>query len=470
MEARLLGLIRAEVGEAPSSRAEVLALHGPLLSALSLPGDDPDALCARIAPKVIHIAGTKGKGSTAAFVESILRASGLRTGLYTSPHLVHVRERFRVNGKPISEEELERDFNHVHQVLQQQGPLPGFFSFLTILGFYVFSRMQLDVVVLEVGLGGRLDATNLIGGPAVCAITLLDMDHTEILGDTIEKIAAEKAGIMKSGVPVLVCEGQQPGALAVLEQKAKDVGSASFEVVPHLPRNRYKLGLAGKYQLVNAGLAVAICRRVFLERFVDEAIVSRGLADCRWPGRSQRIVHSEKLELFLDGAHTPLSLESALEWIVDEFQSDPKQRRSVLLFHCMHSRDPLALFARFRKVAQQLKFDKVHFAPSLFSKPTQVKMKTVAELLGNETRNALDAQKFHQLQREEEQTWSHVLNEVWKNMLPEMGPSKSHISLKQALVEIEAESVASDSGTRLFVTGSILLVGDVMKLMSLPVV
>jgi folylpolyglutamate synthase len=166
---------------------------------------------------VVHVAGTKGKGSTCAMVECILRKQGYRTGLYTSPHLLDVRERILVGGKMLSKEEFTRYFWTVYNALQESGDtMPGYFRFLTCLAFYVFSQKDLDVVVLEVGLGGRLDATNIVPNPVVCGVTSLGLDHTNVLGNTIEEIAMEKAGIFKKGVPVVTVT-QKPGAMGKLE-------------------------------------------------------------------------------------------------------------------------------------------------------------------------------------------------------------------------------------------------------------
>jgi folylpolyglutamate synthase len=166
---------------------------------------------------VVHVAGTKGKGSTCTMVESILRKEGYRTGLYMSPHIVDVRERIRVLGKLLSKEEFTRYFWTVYTALHESGdPMPGYFRFLTCLAFYIFSKSDLDVIVLEVGLGGRLDATNIVPKPVVCGVSSLGLDHTNVLGNTIEEIAMEKAGIFKKGVPVVTVE-QKPEAMEKLQ-------------------------------------------------------------------------------------------------------------------------------------------------------------------------------------------------------------------------------------------------------------
>lgn len=166
---------------------------------------------------VVHVAGTKGKGSTCTMVESMLRVKGYTTGLYMSPHLIDVRERIRINGEMLPTGDFARNFWSVYHALQNgPDPMPGYFRFLTCLAFYVFCKSDLDVVILEVGLGGRLDCTNIVPNPVVCGVSSLGLDHTNVLGDTIEEIAMEKAGIFKKGVPAITVD-QVPGAMSRLK-------------------------------------------------------------------------------------------------------------------------------------------------------------------------------------------------------------------------------------------------------------
>uniref|UniRef100_A0A915P8H4 tetrahydrofolate synthase n=1 Tax=Meloidogyne floridensis TaxID=298350 RepID=A0A915P8H4_9BILA len=173
----------------------------------------------------IHIAGTKGKGSTCAFLESILRQLGYKTGFYSSPHLIHVRERIQINGHPISEELFAKYFFHVFNnlkdSLQNQEKMPGYFKFLTIMAFYIFYVEKVDVAIVEVGIGGENDCTNIIQNPIVCGITTLDLDHTSILGSTIPEIAWHKAGIAKSNCTLLTVE-QPPEAIEYCAQWFKE--------------------------------------------------------------------------------------------------------------------------------------------------------------------------------------------------------------------------------------------------------
>ena len=203
----------------------------------------------------IHVAGTKGKGSTCAFVDTVLRRSGTRTGLYTSPHLVDIRERYRVDGAPVSKTTFTRNFWWLHHKLKETCEadlgMPAYFRFLTLLGFRIFTSMNVDAVVLEVGLGGRLDATNVIRSPAVCGVTSLGLDHVEVLGDTVGKIAREKAGIFKPDCPAITSP-QVPEAMTSLELRASEVSGCELTVARPLRDWRTKggvplvLGLAGE--------------------------------------------------------------------------------------------------------------------------------------------------------------------------------------------------------------------------------
>lgn len=214
----------------------------------------------------IHIAGTKGKGSTSAFTERVLRQAGLRTGLFTSPHLIDIRERVRINGKLLPKETFAKYFWEVHDtVLSDPATEIHYFHFVTILGFYIFSRENVQVAIVEVGLGGRLDATNALPAPVVCAITLIDLDHVAILGDTHTLIAREKAGILKRGVPGVVFAEQPPEALQAIQEVAHRVGAPLFIASPSPlsassegPEPR--LGLRGGFQRKNAAVAVALTR------------------------------------------------------------------------------------------------------------------------------------------------------------------------------------------------------------------
>lgn len=257
----------------------------------------------------VHVAGTNGKGSTCAMIEAGLRASGNRTGLYTSPHLVEPTERIQIAGEPIGQGQFAEIFDEVHETAErmlEEGDLdfhPTYFETVTAMAFLAFARSDLDVAVLEVGLGGRLDATNVVS-PALCVITPIDFDHTELLGRTIEQIAAEKAGILKPEVPAVFAE-QPLEAELVLRTYAKGPYTltrdwAISDLFLDARGSRFRLRereivcpLAGQHQVENARTAA-----VALEEL---GASTDGIATASWPGRLERV--SERPEIILDGAH-----------------------------------------------------------------------------------------------------------------------------------------------------------------------
>ncbi|CAJ1068707.1 folylpolyglutamate synthase%2C mitochondrial-like [Xyrichtys novacula] len=215
---------------------------------------------------VIHVTGTKGKGSTCAFTERVLRGYGFKTGFYSSPHLVHVRERIRLNGRPISEQLFCKYFWETYEQLEDTkdnrgGSMPFYFQLLTLMAFHVFLQERVDVAVIEVGIGGQYDCTNIIRKPWVCGITSLELDHCSLLGDTLEKIAWQKAGIFKPGVPAFTVR-QKAGPLRVLLHRAEDIRCPLW-VCPELDQYEtlvgpVHLGLTGEHQRSNASLALQL--------------------------------------------------------------------------------------------------------------------------------------------------------------------------------------------------------------------
>jgi dihydrofolate synthase/folylpolyglutamate synthase len=245
--------------------------------------------------KVIHVAGTNGKGSTCAMIDSIARASGRRCGLFTSPHLVDFRERIRVSGVEIPEQACAAMLTQLRDLSQTLDPHPTFFEIALALAMRWFRESQCEVIVLETGMGGRLDATTAV--PAdVCVITPIGMDHMQWLGDTLEKIAAEKAGIIVDSKPVISAP-QEPAAKAVLEKEANE-RRAPIEFVEQ-PIDGYHVALSGPHQRWNAALAVAAAYRAGLPLNAD--IVRHGLSQVSWPGRFERV----RPNVVLDGAHNP---------------------------------------------------------------------------------------------------------------------------------------------------------------------
>ncbi|KAG1755551.1 Mur ligase, partial [Suillus lakei] len=332
---------------------------------------------------VIHITGTKGKGSTSAFTDSILRAArpGWKTGLYTSPHLVAVRERIRINGEPLSEEEFTRYFFEVWNLLQNTKCeaattpfMPNYFRYLTLMAFYTFNQLKVDATILEVGIGGRSDSTNIVPKPIVTGVTALGYDHTRLLGEKLSQIANQKGGIYKARVPALTVEQPEEGifelGICAAEQRA-----SQFTIVDTLP-STIQLGMFFVVLLSNAGLAVQLVH-MFLS-ITDHAIQGGseieplrslptsfldGLKNAHWPGRCQTVLDSklEGTKWFLDGAHTKESLACCLEWFVspavgllDSPVSDGHPLR-VLIFNCTSGRSgDDFLTAILQKIEEQL--------------------------------------------------------------------------------------------------------------------
>ncbi len=272
---------------------------------------------------VIHVAGTNGKGSTCAFLSSILTAGGYRTGLFTSPHLVEMRERFRVDGEMIGKRLFTKAANAVlaltHTLAAEGMPHPTFFEFLFLMGMWIFEKEKVGIAVLETGLGGRLDATNVIPQPLAAVITSIGMDHMQYLGDTVAQIASEKAGIIKPGVPVIYNDSD-PEAAAVIAARAKETGSkavplsslairdaehgkGSISFSMALPgvngRIRLTVPFSAPYQIGNAALAVRTAAEIADRYPVSADIIEEAVRSTRWDGRMQEIAPG----VFLDGAH-----------------------------------------------------------------------------------------------------------------------------------------------------------------------
>lgn len=245
--------------------------------------------------RVIHVAGTNGKGSVCAMIDAIARAQSYRTGLFTSPHLVTFRERIRVNGEMISEDAVATGLTKIRDLVREWNPHPTFFEVTTALALKHFADAKIDIVILETGLGGRLDATNAIQSDAA-VITAIDLDHQKWLGETLEKIASEKAGIIKRGVPV-VSGVQQKEAEVVLRKRAAEC-EAPLEIVTE-SYDASPLALRGVHQKQNAALAIAALRAARID--IDDVAIARGLISVDWPARFQRFDE----RTIIDGAHNP---------------------------------------------------------------------------------------------------------------------------------------------------------------------
>ncbi|CAA7054142.1 unnamed protein product [Microthlaspi erraticum] len=411
--------------------------------------------------KVIHVAGTKGKGSTCTFTESILRNYGFLTGLLTSPHLIDVRERIRLDGVEVSEEKFTAYF------------------------WWCYNRLKVDVVILEVGLGGRIDFTNVVKKPVVCGFSSLGYDHIEILGDTLGKIAGEKAGIFKLGVPAFTVP-QPDEAMSVLEDKASAL-DVNLKVVQPLNKRLLsgkKLGLDGEHQYLNAGLAVSLAH-TWLQKSCNLEIPNlnqmttvlpepfiRGLATASMQGRAQVIPdQTGNLVFYLDGAHTPESMEACAKWfslaVVGDEQTDSTSEslvkgsesklekwsgetcQRILLFNCMSVLDPLLLLAHLRSTCAKngVDFEKVLFVPNM-------SMPHNALVENKDDDSSVDL------------SWQYTVQKVWESLVGEEDGGKSEVFSSLPLAIKWLRDIVVDSPTRfqVLVTGSLQLVGDVLRL------
>lgn len=307
----------------------------------------------------VHIAGTNGKGSTAAFVESILRRAGFRTGLNTSPHLERINERIRIDGEEISDEKFAGTFTRVHHVIEEllaEGKLrahPTYFECVTALAFEAFAQERVEFAVIEVGLGGRLDATNVIT-PVVSVITRIDFDHENYLGHSLAEIAAEKAGILKYHVPA-VSAPQLPEAQKILRARAEELpcplletgeafridrenvaeGCVRAEVGDISSGTRFSIApcLPGRFQLQNALNAVAATQVLRNRGFrIAQENIEQGIASAVWPGRLEKLQSGP--DMYLDGAHNPSAAAELARFLEENFVG----RRVIVIFGAMRDK------------------------------------------------------------------------------------------------------------------------------------
>jgi dihydrofolate synthase/folylpolyglutamate synthase len=278
--------------------------------------------------RFLHVAGTNGKGSTCAMLESIYRASGLRVGLFTSPHLVSFRERIQVDRRWIGEDDVVRLVGELKPLLKSfpDAHHPTFFEVVTVLALKFFAEQHCDLVIWETGLGGRLDATNIVT-PLASVITNIQFDHQPWLGDTLGKIAAEKAGIIKPGVPVITAT-EEPEALAVIEQTAREKNAPLTQVRSSESGVRNsELPLPGEHQKTNAALALATVEILQSQIPVAEEKIRAGLANVNWPGRLQLVTRGTGQKILLDGAHNPAGAKTLREALEGTPTSGPASQR-----------------------------------------------------------------------------------------------------------------------------------------------
>lgn len=292
--------------------------------------------------KSVHVAGTNGKGSVTAMVDAALRAAGHRTARYTSPHLTDLSERFVIGGRPVAHDTLVCAVATVRDVVESLrfdgtlGVQPTFFEVTTAVAFELFRRAEVEIAVLEVGLGGRLDATNIVS-PVVTAITSIALDHQLYLGSTLAEIAFEKAGIIKAGVPVVVGP-VDPESLSVIARVANERGATLIRATP-ADAAPFTLGLHGDHQRANAGVAVRLLEQLTARGVgVPSDAVARGLANPEWPGRLDQRRLPDGRELLLDAAHNPAGAAALASYLTAESQRRP------LVFAAMRDKDIDGMF------------------------------------------------------------------------------------------------------------------------------
>lgn len=272
--------------------------------------------------KIIHVAGTNGKGSVCAYLNAMLLAGGKKTGLFTSPHLVRINERFQINGEGVSDEQFLDAFLKVEKAAKEyeaegEGH-PSYFETLFLMGMLIFKEAGVEYLVMETGLGGRLDATNVVEKPLACIITSISRDHTEYLGDTLEAIAGEKAGIIKAGVPVIY-DASQPGPASVIAAKAKEMGSPAWPMEPSFyemktqsregitftfaypggEKAELAIPYVAKYQMMNASLAFYTMHILQDVHDIPKNVLAEGLSKIKWPCRMEMAAPG----VIIDGAH-----------------------------------------------------------------------------------------------------------------------------------------------------------------------
>ncbi|MBI1238234.1 MAG: bifunctional folylpolyglutamate synthase/dihydrofolate synthase [Alphaproteobacteria bacterium] len=392
-------------------------------------------------PPVVHVAGTNGKGSVVAFARAMLEAAGERVHVYTSPHLVRFHERIRVAGALIEESRLAAILDECEAA--NAGAPITFFEITTAAAFLAFSRSRAGALVLEVGLGGRLDATNVVSRPAVTAITPVGIDHESYLGTSLPQIAREKAGILKAGVPAIIGP-QEPAALAVIEEVADRLGAplAIFgqDFSAHEEHGRMVFqdtnglldlplpSLVGRHQIANAAIAIAALRAA--ERLaVSEEAIEAGVTQAHWPARLQRLTRGpvienapEEAEIWLDGGHNPHAA-AALAAALGEME-ERRPRPLYLIVGMLAQKDAAGFLAHFRGIARHALTVTIEREP-----------------------NAMGAGALYDAARR-------------------VGlPSDPAESLEDALAQIEARAALDRDGTppRILICGSLMLAGRVLS-------
>lgn len=392
----------------PTAQTEIDWLYSTQLFGIKLGLDNVKRLLSELnlpaaGQKFIHVAGTNGKGSTCAFVHSILQAGGMDAGLFTSPHLIHFGERIRDAGGMIMAEEIAEGVVRLRERVAGWEPHPTFFELTLALALEWFAQRGNPWVVLETGLGGRLDATNAIT-PAVSVITPIGWDHMDMLGDTLAKIAAEKAGIIKPGVPVVTMR-QAPEALEVIERVAAERG-APLTII-ETPWDG-ETGLAGPHQRWNAAMAVAALRAAGFD--FDAEVITRGLREVQWPARFQKVGG-----LVIDGAHNIDAARMLAQTWCEQFPNE----KAEVIFGAVAGKDTAAVLRELAPIAASW-----HFT-------------------GFESPRALTPE---------------TLREIWNGLGFEALAVTTHARIADALQAVKPEA-------RVLIAGSLYLAGEALALL-----
>ncbi|ERF75968.1 hypothetical protein EPUS_01334 [Endocarpon pusillum Z07020] len=440
---------------------------------------------------LIHIAGTKGKGSTSAFISSVLSQyigkhpdSGTgsplqKIGLYTSPHLRFVRERIQINNKPLTEEKFAQYFFETWDRLEasavQKGQDPAvkpvYFRFLTLMAFHTYMKEGVDGAVIECGIGGEYDSTNIITKPVVTGITNLAIDHIGVLGSTIEEIAWHKAGIMKEGAKCFTV-AQREAARKVLEERAREKG-VDLEVVPihpELQSDSVPLGLSASFQKINASLAIAISHDFLTQRgFTDIGTTplnesfKQGLKDVRWGGRCETR-HENGIKWCIDGGHTLESIELVGKWFAEQVSNQQNtitanrrsERKRVLIFN-QQTRDANALARALHATLAAALGDEKPFTHAIFCTNTTFKDTGFRPDLVSVNTNAKEI---------EELSVQKGLARAWEEI--DSGTDVKVVGTIQEAVEIVREMAKDGEGegeVMALVTGSLHLVGGLLEVL-----
>ncbi|KAK2466320.1 hypothetical protein APHAL10511_001962 [Amanita phalloides] len=443
----------------------------------------------------IHITGTKGKGSTSAFTDSILRYTkpDWKIGMYTSPHLVAVRERIRINGIPLSEDDFTKYFYQVWDKLQENttrrlestSVMPSYFKFLTLLAFHTLLSERVNATILEVGVGGTYDSTNIVPQPVVAGVTALGLDHVHILGKTLKEIAWQKGGIFKEGVPAFTVE-QPAEALEMLRQRAVELKASKFTVVPlnHVISG-IGLGLPGAHQYQNASLAVDLVRAFLNDADVGAVLTEpfmAGLTEAKWPGRCQTILDPRLRHTtwYLDGAHTSESLECCLQWfvspnigLVDQEQpvhpighpdtGTQSDGLRILIFNCTQGRSGASLLRTVCDVvSKQLStLNKASDVDSFFNHVIFCTNVTYSDghSKGDLTTVALPPETLATL------SVQHQLASSWSSLVPSFPSSHIHVlpTIEDTVQLVRIVDEQSKGPVKVLITGSLHLVGGLLE-------